>query len=99
MEPIALTGMHFFKDFEVLIASCPHSSMLIYTVSVSRHSHSPCAFVKRGRREDATRKRVLTLSLLNLVTNGSSVSFPVIRSEEHTSELQSRVDLVCLLLL
>src|SRR5438105_3549376 len=33
------------------------------------------------------------------VNRRESVSFPPVRSEEHTSELQSRVDLVCRLLL
>src|SRR5699024_3804005 len=77
-EPSAITGMPFFKDLEALMASWPQISIFIYTVSLSRHYNSPLALVKRLRREEAMRKRVLTLSPLNFVTKGSSVRLPVI---------------------
>src|SRR5438105_7436095 len=56
-------------------------------------------------RSEASLRRVLSNYVLhfhgerNRQGKGNVILFPMPRSEEHTSELQSRVDLVCRLLL
>src|SRR2546429_6948260 len=66
--------------------------------AVSRQSSPPAAFadltVERGiLRRKSPRKRI------SLVSSSAFPSDSCLRSEEHTSELQSRLHLVCRLLL
>src|SRR4051812_49984632 len=63
----------------------------IYTLSL--HDALPIWRRRRRRRQRALRERAMTRWTTTLV------SFLVSRSEEHTSELQSHVNLVCRLLL
>src|SRR5699024_12204607 len=57
--------------------------------------------LKRGRRkaENLANRSMLTLDMDFINTSVEDVLIKSIRSEEHTSELQSRFDLVCRLLL
>src|SRR2546429_1406908 len=59
-------------------------------------SHYHFAVSRRSRRQ-AWCRRELAWSALRVVVTG--VILPSLRSEEHTSELQSRLHLVCRLLL
>src|SRR5438067_4377556 len=69
----------------------------IYTLSL--HDALPILrFLKRSRRT-ATRRTSSTPEILPEETTPSRQPSPARRSEEHTSELQSRFDLVCRLLL
>src|SRR5207247_11303247 len=71
-----------------------------------RHAHAHPARhpPRRGgdgwrRAERGGAEAVSTLSRRGLLGGALVVAFSMSRSEEHTSELQSRVDLVCRLLL
>src|SRR5438105_15357812 len=72
----------------------------IYTLSL--HDALPISLAIRGQLgHDAERKAMNVPDLVEVVAlgQGGSGYDEVGRSEEHTSELQSRVDLVCRLLL
>src|SRR5207247_5267147 len=74
--------------FFIMLRRPPRSTLFPYTTLFRSSSSTGC-----GNAASATATRV--------TGSGDSISRTVnaIRSEEHTSELQSRVDLVCRLLL
>src|SRR2546429_5431048 len=95
-----------------MIRRPPRSTLFPYTTLF--RSHRSCPHASRGighetrplHLESASREhsvRSLTLASSHrdraLVGRGRSDIQPVVRSEEHTSELQSRLHLVCRLLL
>src|SRR2546429_3588033 len=66
----------------------------IYTLSL--HDALPISFLNLARASDLRVRRLLLLSRDGMTKH---VVAEVLRSEEHTSELQSRLHLVCRLLL
>src|SRR2546428_2006493 len=86
--------MYFLFFFFLMIRRPPRSTLFPYTTLF--RSEVPCGLNLRlggGVRHEAVHRVLRDLSLFNQPLH------PVERSEEHTSELQSRSDLVCRLLL
>src|SRR3989454_4147409 len=75
-----------------MIRRPPRSTLFPYTTLF--RSHRPCRELGDQRREAAERHR-----LGMRLPGGLAVGYPLERSEEHTSELQSPCNLVCRLLL
>src|SRR5438105_12830901 len=85
---------HLFPFFFLMIRRPPRSTLFPYTTLFRSAPASPHTRRPRRRRESATHPDGL------FVSDGCAGSTTRRRrSEEHTSELQSRVDLVCRLLL
>src|SRR5690606_42101053 len=93
------------RTFVLLVFSCHVDHRELHSFPTRRSSDLALAIdallgmVERGLRQ---RRRSLSAgALLGLVALlvGGTVSEPLLRSEEHTSELQSRENLVCRLLL
>src|SRR5207247_6918013 len=78
------TPLSFLFFFFLMIRRPPRSTLFPYTTLF--RSQPGILSVRRGSHLDANHGRALIVSI-------------EMRSEEHTSELQSRVDLVCRLLL
>src|SRR5207247_9389748 len=68
----------------------------IYTLSL--HDALPISRRERGKHAEIVNEAMRAL-MSTMTMKDAIAHFIVIRSEEHTSELQSRVDLVCRLLL
>src|SRR5260370_32596688 len=69
----------------------------IYTLSL--HDALPILSSERSKAACGTEKRPLPLSVVRFVTSRKLDFVHCFRSEEHTSELQSHLNLVCRLLL
>src|SRR5687768_17773420 len=88
-----------------MIRRPPRSTLFPYTTlfrSEMFGNSTPIAVTKNGAGtiETAALRRGVPQSVLNLTMNGGTFKIiPNGRSEEHTSELQSRLHLVCRLLL
>src|SRR5207249_11773003 len=82
-----LPSIYFLLFFFLMIRPPPRSTLFPYT-TLFRSSRKP----KRSKRSSKRRARPSNSSSLGGLTRRA-------RSEEHTSELQSRFDLVCRLLL
>src|SRR2546429_6486343 len=80
-----LISIHVFFFFFLMIRRPPRSTLFPYT-TLFRSNRPPGASAARG-------------SKLSFLPAGRSRSWFCPRSEEHTSELQSRLHLVCRLLL
>src|SRR5438105_10376183 len=74
----------------------PRSTLFPYTTLF--RSRSPVAGLQGWRRPPGTADQSRWSGISNCATDGYTIGVHR-RSEEHTSELQSRVDLVCRLLL
>src|SRR5438105_14984312 len=81
-------AFYFFFFFFLLIRRPPRSTLFPYTTLFRSRPRDAAARVARGAPLDRRRRHA-----------GDRPDDRVRRSEEHTSELQSRVDLVCRLLL
>src|SRR5438270_11246815 len=73
----------------------------IRTYTLSLHDALPICVNSSGRATLAIYDSADTVGHATVVTNGSvsTVAWPTVRSEEHTSELQSQSNIVCRLLL
>src|SRR5207249_11923230 len=100
--PASLT-QPFLRSLAISRISCffffhPPSTPQIYTLSL--HDALPISTILRM---NCSRSLICSAQLNNrswpMVVNGAEEMFRSDRSEEHTSELQSRFDLVCRLLL
>src|SRR5206468_7518810 len=100
ISPTAITNTFYYSIFFLMLRRPPRSTLFPYTtlfrseyhgndgsLSSDRASHRSHRD-QRGRRVARGHRR-----------DTSGRSHPLARSEEHTSELQSRSDLVCRLLL
>src|SRR2546421_11503694 len=88
----------FFFFFFLMIRRPPRSTLFPYTTlfrSCKRRRIAPQAGARRAQPCPQPRRYFSTRAASSLRCAGVSTS----RSEEHTSELQSRSDLVCRLLL
>src|SRR2546422_8008553 len=98
MHALALILFFFF----LMIRRPPRSTLFPYTTLF--RSHPPCALTRLisvSRCDSSTPQHTL-VSCQRAKEEGKSVDLGgrrIIRSEEHTSELQSRLHLVCRLLL
>src|SRR2546422_7245484 len=81
----------YFVFFFLMIRRPPRSTLFPYT-TLFRSSSSSCPKGSSGCR------RTIPISAMR-VRNSTSITQARPRSEEHTSELQSRLHLVCRLLL
>src|SRR5687768_18301725 len=89
-------------SFLLLIPRPPGSTLFPYTTLFRSHGHATryrTAVVQRSDRllDERTRLRGRDADGVELLENRAMCRHP--RSEEHTSELQSRLHLVCRLLL
>src|SRR3712207_7392707 len=85
-----------------MIRRPPRSTLFPYTTLFrSQDPDSPCTKTITGRPEPPVSTTLTSRSSMTSrrVIDGQSISRQVARSEEHTSELQSRQYLVCRLLL
>src|SRR5206468_12124675 len=83
--------------FFLLLRRPPRSTLFPYTTLFRSHSHGlETAVAERRVVTAADVERFLRAQLVHQVAPTDAVD---VRSEEHTSELQSRSDLVCRLLL
>src|SRR2546429_7360618 len=71
----------------------------IYTLSLHDALPISDAGGKCGRQDKRTRHRAASKACLHVGVARHGAALPPCRSEEHTSELQSRLHLVCRLLL
>src|SRR5438477_10144001 len=78
---------HYFRFFFLMIRRPPRSTLFPYTT----------LFRSGAESEESPRRRGLLRS--GLVATQVAACMVLLRSEEHTSELQSHVNLVCRLLL
>src|SRR3989440_4265218 len=77
-----------------MIRRPPRSTLFPYTTLFRSHRCPRCGQIQRGERHDRNWARHQHLWLAERAAH-----LATLRSEEHTSELQSRSDLVCRLLL
>src|SRR3712207_7981960 len=93
--------MRYAQLFFLMIRRPPRSTLFPYTTLF--RSYSSDASVRLGRVEwtaGSGDARVLDISVSPMPRSlGAAIYFDDVRSEEHTSELQSRQYLVCRLLL
>src|SRR2546422_1707849 len=87
--------------FFLMIRRPPRSTLFPYTTLFRSRRHGlrtrrPCA---APQRPDPCRRRRRARSRLRAPSPAPAVETALVRSEEHTSELQSRLHLVCRLLL
>src|SRR5437868_10439576 len=87
-----LFSFFVFFFFFLMIRPPPRSTLFPYTTLFRSH--------RGGTRGIAFHyKQCAGASALARLAHGARAGLPIVRSEEHTSELQSRFDLVCRLLL
>src|SRR5687768_18298757 len=85
-----------------MIPRPPRSTLFPYTTLFRSTARRVCGGVRRSRRRaGGPRRRSPKISISRIAHNSpvGSSCFSRTRSEEHTSELQSRLHLVCRLLL
>src|SRR2546429_3347512 len=87
-----------------MIRRPPRSTLFPYTTLFRSHSTSlalqiPVAAFTRAPESGRSLRRLPVASAMALATAAAAGPWPASRSEEHTSELQSRLHLVCRLLL
>src|SRR2546422_11194829 len=87
----------FASFFFLMIRRPPRSTLFPYT-TLFRSQGSGCPASWPSRTLDAA-NRVLKIRRQGGVFPGKQIDAEIVRSEEHTSELQSRLHLVCRLLL
>src|SRR5438105_13611637 len=91
-DPTSCTFYLFLSFFFLMIRRPPRSTLFPYTTLFrSKIGAGACQFAHQRRIAQFASSRIRGAS--------PSLAASQMRSEEHTSELQSRVDLVCRLLL
>src|SRR5438874_10389018 len=85
---------HFSFFFFSMIRRPPRSTLFPYTTLFRSHSSTVAGRSSRAGARPLTRLRTTSPGI-----SGRFCRSALVRSEEHTSELQSRRDLVCRLLL
>src|SRR5438105_8493133 len=89
----------FFFFFFLMIRPPPRSTLFPYTTLFRSRRASVRLSARKDSRDGAGGDRSLRRSSIGVRRIGAALLASGLRSEEHTSELQSRVDLVCRLLL
>src|SRR5690606_41607924 len=96
--PLAMLLALLLVFFLLLIRRPPISTLFPYT-TLFRSSGNRSSLFSTSQRSRSARVTLNLASSASIVSTASAGSEPSSRSEEHTSELQSRENLVCRLLL
>src|SRR5206468_5963027 len=96
--PVAVSGNSATSGAIPSLSVANHTITAVYSGDVNFNTSTSASFTQTVNKASTT---AVVISSVNPSVFGQSVTFTatVTRSEEHTSELQSRSDLVCRLLL
>src|SRR5438105_14788799 len=96
---MTMSSILYFLSFFLMIRRPPRSTLFPYTTLFRSVSVNFCRFRQWARAIFVVPDNLVAFDLPRAREGQRRRGYLALRSEEHTSELQSRVDLVCRLLL